>query len=137
MRRKIGSGRVFRQAYRDRHGKRRRTRVWYLKYYIKGKPVVVSSETTDKNEAITLLKQRVADAARQSQSTDLPERVRMGQLFDLLLDWYRMKQRRSTYDVERKIETHLRPWFGNMKAQSVRSAELTRYVRSRRSVKDP
>jgi integrase len=135
MRRNIGSGRVFRQAYWDRHDKRCRTHIWYLKYYIKGKPVVVSSGTTDKDEAITLLKQRVADAARQSALSDLPERVRMGQLFDLLLDWYRMKQRRSTYDVERKIQSHLRPWFGNMKAQSVTSTELTRYVRSRQSSK--
>ena len=135
MRRKIGSGRVFRQAYRDRRGKRRQTHIWYLKYYIRGKPVVVSSGTTEKDEAITLLKQRVADTARQSELTNLPERVRMGQLFDLLLDWYRMKERRSTYDVDRKIQAHLRPWFGNLKAQSLTSAELTRYVRFRRSAK--
>jgi len=137
MRRKIPSGRVFQQAYRDRHGKRRLTRVWYTKFYVNGRPIVASAGTDDRDEAISLLRQRMADAIRQGQFTDLPERVRMGQLFDLLLDWYRLKQRRSTYDVERKIENHLRPWFGKLKAQAVGSTDLVRYIRSRKSLRKP
>ncbi|MCU1336357.1 MAG: phage integrase protein breaking and rejoining enzyme [Bryobacterales bacterium] len=137
MRRTVPSGRIFRQAYRDRHGKRRLTRVWYLKYYVKGKPVVVSSKTEDKTAAITQLTQRVAEASRNSQTVGLHERIRMDQLFDLLLAWYRLKERRSTYDVERKIEKHLRPWFGKLKPQAVGDAERTRYIQFRRAQKRP
>jgi hypothetical protein len=79
---------------------------------VKGKPAVVAAETTDYDEAVALLRQKMAALTPQEQFSEMPERVRMGQLFDLLLDWYRLHEKRSTYDVECKIKSRLRPWFG-------------------------
>jgi Phage integrase family len=135
MRKKIATGSVFRKAYTDRSGRLRHTRTWYLKYYVHGKPVVVSAETEDYDEAVVTLRQKMAEAARQAEFTTHPERVRMEQLFDLLLDFYRKQERRSTYDVERKIEGRLRPWWGKLKAQSVGSTIIDRYVAARRASK--
>lgn len=133
MRKKIASGCVFRRPYRDKKtGEKRLTSAWYIRYYVEGKPITVPSGTEDHDEAVVLLRQKMAGVARQEQYSDLPERVRMGQLFDLILEFNRMKGRRSAYDVERKIESRLRPYFGDMKAQAVTSAVLRKYIADRK-----
>jgi integrase len=135
MRKKIPTGSVFKKVYTDRHGKSRRTHTWYLKYYVHGKPIEISAETEDYDEALTTLRQKMAKAAVQVDYTEHPERVRMAQLFDLLLEFYKKHERRSTYDVEQKIKARLRPWWGKIKAHAVGSAVVDRYVRWRRSAK--
>ena len=133
MRKKISSGSVFQRVYRGRDGKEKRTTTWFLKYYVGGKPTVIPSGTTDHEEAVALLRTKMAAATRQSaEYTDHPERVRMNQLFDLLLEDYRYKERNSTYDVELRVDRHLRPFFGTSKAQEVTSKSIKRYVEARK-----
>ena len=135
MRRKIPSGAVFHKAYTDRNGKPCHTRVWYIKYYVRGKPITLPAETEDYDEAVDFLRKKMAEATQQAEFTAHPERVRMGQLFDLLLEFYRKHERRSTYDVERKIESRLRKYFGRIKANAVTSTVIDRYISSRRAEK--
>lgn len=135
MPKKIATGRVYQKTYRDRQGHKQKTSTWYLKYYVNGKPKDVSSGTSDYDEALAMLRQRMAQTAQQPEYTDHPERVRMSQLFDMLLEDYRMHGRHSTYDVERKIEKRLRPFFGKMKAQSVTSEVIKQYIKSRLAAK--
>ena len=54
----------------------------------------------------------------------------MSELFDMLLEDYRLHERHSTYDVGRKIETRLRKYFGHMKAQNVTSEVIKQYIKS-------
>jgi integrase len=133
VRRKISSGSVFHKAYTDRKGNLCHTRRWYVKYYVHGKPVTLPAETEDYDEAVDFLRKQMACAAAQPDYTSHPQRVRMGQLFDLLLEFYRQQERRSTYDVERKIESRLRPHFGKMKASAISSTVINRYVSSRQA----
>lgn len=81
------------------------------------------------------LRQKMAEAARQSEFTAHPERVRMNQLFDLMLEFYRTQERRSTYDVERKVEGRLRGFWGKLKAQDIGSVLIDRYQAMRRKDK--
>jgi len=131
MKKKIASGSVFRRAYRDRAGKLRRTKVFYLRFFVHGKRITLPAETEDYDEAVDTLRQKTANVSRQAQYSEHSERVRMDQLFDLVLENYRLQERRSTYDVERKIESRLRPYFGRMKAQDVTSQAIRRYSSSR------
>ena len=137
---KITRGSVFQRAYRTREGELRRTRVWYVKFYANGKPVTLPAGKLRHTRSSHFSSPKMADAAEQ-RITDLPERVTMGQLFDLLLEWYRLKERRTTYDLEcliRRVDEeherpgHLRVWFGKMKAQAITSAAIGRYVAARR-----
>jgi integrase len=133
MRKRISSGSVFQRVYRSRDGKERRTKTWFVKYYVGGKPIVIPSGTTDHGEAVALLRNKMAEATRQSADyTNHPERVRMNQLFDLLLEDYRYKERNSTYDVELRVDRHLRPFFGTSKAQEITSKSIKRYVEARK-----
>jgi integrase len=133
MRRKISTGSVFQRPYRDKQtGEKRLTATWFVKYYVSGKPVVVPAGTTAKDEAVAMLRQKMAGVAQQLQFSEHPERVRMDQLFDLMLDIYRRKERSTTYDVEKRVDAHLRPFFGKVKAQAVTPSQLRRYVDARR-----
>jgi integrase len=131
---KIATGSVFQRTYRDRQGRLVKTALWTLKYYVKGesKPRQLSSGTEDYDEALAMLRKRMAEAgAREDDAAD-PERVRMSQLFDLLIADYRYKENESLYDTELRVERHLRPFFGQRKAQAVGTRCLREYVELRR-----
>jgi hypothetical protein len=88
---RIPTGRVYRHSYIDRHGQRRYTETYYVKYYLDGKPIVVATQTEDYDEAVAILRDKMASVARVQSYSDRPERVRMNQLFDLVIDVGRMK----------------------------------------------
>lgn len=137
MSRRIASGTVIQRRYRGSDGKLRKTRVWYAKFYVNGKAVCVPTEKEDRDEAIAFLRRKMAEAESAGFVSAEMGQVKMGALFDLLLKWYGLKERRSAYDVERKIEkaSGLREWFGRMRASQVTGAELARYVAARRKQK--
>src|SRR4051812_31356890 len=107
MRRKIPSGSVFQRTYRDRNGNKHTTATWFLKYYVAGKPVRISAGTEDREEAIRLLRQKLARAARYTEYSENMERVLVDQLFDLVIEDYRFNKRNSSYDLELRVDKHL------------------------------
>jgi integrase len=136
VRKKIPTGSVFRKAYKDRSGQTRHSRTWTVRYYVEGRFIEMATGTQNYDEAVSFLRKKMAALHEQQHVGAHPERVRMGQLFDLLLEVYRTQERRSTYDVERKIESRLRKYFGKLKAMDVTSAVIAEYVRRRRAEKD-
>ena len=141
MAKRVTAGSVFQRVYRDRAGNLCRTKVWYVRYYVNGKPLTLPAGTTDHDEALIFLRRKMADSATMAIS-QFPERVKMHQLFDLVLDFYKLKERRTLYNVEcllrpanpeHDIEPgRLRAWFGPMKAQAITSSLLKRYISERR-----
>jgi len=130
MPKRIPTGRIFQKTYKDRGGVKQKTTTWYLKYYRGGKPVELSSGTEDYDEALKMLRKKMADVG--AAHTDDPDRVTMGQLFDLLLEDYRFKNRKSTYDTELRVDAHLRPFFGEMKVKAIGTTVLKQFVARRR-----
>jgi integrase len=133
--RRIPTGRVFQRPYIDRQGKRRHTATWYAKYYVNGKPVEIATETGDYDEAVAILRDKMAGLASAQAYSDRPERVRMNQLFDLVIEVGRLKGNASQDDVELIIKNRLRPRFGAMLAQRVTNAEIRKYIGERRGEK--
>jgi len=132
MRKKnIPTGSVFQRTYRDRHGRLVKTASWHLKYYVKGNVVQVPSGTDDYDEALAMLRKRMAEACNREDYSEQPERVRMDQLFDLLVHDYKFKQRKSTDDTETRVDSHLRPFFGARKAQTIGTTVLRHYTELR------
>jgi hypothetical protein len=126
MRKRIAAGSVFQRTYRDRNGVHRKTHTWFLKYYVNGKPLVVPSRTEDYSEAVSMLRQRIAKAARFAEYSSEPEHVLVDQLLDLVIEDYRFHRRNSTYDAEHRIQKHLRPAFGQKKAGVLTTTAITR-----------
>ena len=87
MRKRISAGSVFQKTYNDRRGRNRKTSTWYLKYYVRGKAIELSSGTSDYDEALTMLRKRMADAplnhatsrsvSRWVSSSTRPRRLRV------------------------------------------------------------
>jgi integrase len=132
VRKKIPTGSVFHKAYKDRSGQTRHSRTWSIRYYVNGRPVEMATGTEDYDEAVAFLRKKMALLNEHQHMSAHPERVRMGQLFDLLLEFYRIQERHSIYDVERKIESRLRKYWGNLKANvDITSPVIAEYTRSR------
>lgn len=131
MPKKIRTGRVYKKTYRDRAGKTQRTSTWYLKYYVNGSAVESSSGTEDYDEAVRMLKKCVAAAVDRPHSKHI-EHVVLDQLLDLLIEDYRYSERKTTYDTELRVNAHLRPYFGQMKAHTLGTNAIRQYVAHRR-----
>ena len=100
MRRKIAAGSVFRKTYKDRHGRTRKTATWFLKFHLNGEPIELSTGTSDYDEALGLLREKMAAAARKSYShTQDPDKVTVNQLLDLVVEDYRESKRSTTDDT--------------------------------------
>ena len=128
MRKKIPAGSVFQRTYRDKEGNRRKTATWFIHYYINGKPVRLPTGTKDREEAIRILREKLAKASRYNEYSEHVELVPVNQLLDLVIEDYRLSNRSTTYDAERRIEKHLRPFFGNTKAIAVTTAAIKKYT---------
>jgi hypothetical protein len=130
MGKKNSRGRVFQRSYRDRKGELQKTSTWFLKYQVGGKPVIISTGTQDHEEAVLMLRRKMAKAA-QLNRWDEPDYVLADQLLDLVIEDYRSKRRHTTYDVEHRVAKHLRPFFGMKKPFEITLTLLDEYVRSR------
>ena len=133
MRKKISTGSVFQRTFRDREGRLQRTATWHLKYYVRGKAVRVATGTENYDEALAMLRKKMAEAPHRH--TEEPSLVKMDQLFDLLVEDYRYNARKSAYDTRLRVDSHLRPFFGERKAQSITTTVLREYVDCRRRQK--
>jgi integrase len=131
MRSRIPTGMIFQRTYRDRHGRLCKTKTWTLKYYIHGKEVRVSTGTDSREEAISILQNRMAKVARYAQYSVHIEQVRVDQLLDLVVEDYRFYKRSTTYDCELRIDRHLRPFLGQRKAIEVTTTVIRDYTMGR------
>ena len=131
MRRKIPTGSVYQSSYRGRDGKRHKSTTWFLKYYVNGKPLRESTGTENRNEAIRILRQKMAKSARYSEYSEQLERVLVDQLLDLVIEDYRFNQRSTTYDAGLRVDKHLRPFFAQKKAVEVTSPIIKKYTSAR------
>ena len=113
----------------------RRGAIWWVKYFRAGEPFYESSQSREKEDAERLLKQRQGEIATGRFAGLGPERVRVGELLDDVLEDYRLQKRASTKDAETRIRLHLRPEFGGIRAADLGTREITRYILKRRDEK--
>lgn len=60
--------------------------------------------------------------------SDETSRISLNQLLDLVIEDYRSKDRHTTYDVEHRVDKHLRPFFGTKAPFEITVALLEQYV---------
>lgn len=132
MRKKITAGSVYKKTYTDRRGRTRKSKTWYLKFYVNGKPLEVSTGTSNYDDALILLREKTAAAAKKSYVySDDVNKVTVNQLLDLVIEDYRDSKRNSTDDTKKRIDKHLRPFFGRQRACDIGTKLLKEYRRNR------
>ena len=122
MARTRGSGSIFKQ---------RGSRIWWIKYYRHGVPYRESAHTTDRAKARKFLSRRLAEIATGTFNGLEVERITIAELADGFLRDYKVNGRRSLDDVEARWRLHIQPFFASMRAASVTSDLLARYVDER------
>src|SRR5215212_2536105 len=112
---------------------RQRGRVWWIRYYRDGKRHEESSGSSKETDARRLLRLREGDIER-----GLPVSARIGRLrfeeaaHDLLND-YRTNGKATLKDLERRVDLHLRPFFGGRRLSAIATSDIRQYVVERQA----
>jgi integrase len=103
---------------------------WWVAYYASGKETRESAHSTNRSDAVRLLKRRIAEVASGRFVGPKPERVTFDNLATLLVNDYRESGRRSLARVELSI-AHLRRTFGLRRALDITRPRIDAYIAAR------
>lgn len=123
MRRSKGSGSVF------KHGA-----VWWIKYYLNGKPIRENSQCRLEADAKKLLRQRLGQITVGRFVGLQPERVTVNELAEDIRADYSVNERASKEDLEFRLK-HLLPYMGHLRAHEVGTDLIKQYVAQRQQEK--
>ena len=108
-----------------------RGNIWWVQVYIDGKPVIQSSKSTRKSDAVNLRNQLLAKKERGELHGGKSEKVSIGELLD---DVLKSDIKESTrYIWEKVVEKNIRPFFGSMKAKRLSTDRMDDYRQKRKA----
>src|SRR5579862_4044318 len=105
----------------------RRGSVWWIKYYRNGIPMRESSGSDKETVAKSLLRKQLGDIERGVPVTPQLNRCTFNELAADVLNDYRVNQRRTIKDAERRIK-RLDGAFGDRKAANITVADVREYI---------
>jgi len=108
-----------------------RGQIYWIKYYRNGQPFRESSQSDSYQEAERLLKKRQGEIVTGKFAGLAIERIRMSELFDDVLEDYRVNRRKSLVQLESRLKNHVRPAFGQNRASEFSTSHIKRYVAQR------
>jgi integrase len=123
MPRPRGSGSIYQQPG---------SAVWWIKYYRNGKPYRESTHTTEKRKAGRFLSKRLAEVTTGDFCGPQAERTRVSELAEEMLRDYRVNDRKSLELTEQRWQKYLLPFFGQLRAVSVTTDLINRYIEQRK-----
>jgi integrase len=106
-----------------------RGEIWWVQVYVDGKPIIQSSKSTKKTEAVKLRNKLLAKKERGELSGGRPEKVLIGELLD---DVLKSDIKDTTrYIWEKVIGKNIRPFFGKLRAQRLSTDHMDEYRKKR------
>jgi len=105
--------------------------IWMLKYYREGRPIVQSSGTDNKTDAKKALGDLETDIHRGLPVTAKVGRLRFDEAAADLVNEYKVNNRRSLDELERRLTKHLKPFFGGRRMSTITAADVRTYVTQR------
>jgi site-specific recombinase XerD len=120
-----GAGSVFQRTYRDTHGKKKRTKNWYIEYVVGGRTIREATEYGKRSDAIEFLKKRVSDAL--NGKIVLSNQVTFDDLQNLIVTDYRNNGRKSLAHLEQVRLPKLADVFAGTKTIDITTAAVERY----------
>jgi integrase len=107
----------------------RRDNIWWIKYYRNGKAFRESSKSRNVADAKRLLRRREGEIATGEFLA--AERVRFEELAADFLTDYRANNRKSYIWAKRRLEQHLTPFFGGLRALEITTDQIRAYTEKR------
>lgn len=131
MARRPQFGRIFRRTWKKADGTLTELPTFWIEYYQNGKQRRESSHSEKYTDAERLLKRRHAEIVMGKGPRIGLEKVRVEALLDLLLADYEVNGK--SLDWAKYVDGHLRPVFGGMRAASIGTSAIARYISDRRN----
>lgn len=107
--------------------------IWWLKYYQHGRAIRETSGTDNKAAAGRMLRLREGDIAKGIPVAPKLGRITFDEAAADLINDYKTNKRKTTKDVERKINLHLRPFFGRYLLANITTAQIRAFAASRQA----
>jgi integrase len=123
-------GRIFKRKWKNPAGIAVELPIWWIEYYQSGVQRRESSKSEKYSDAEALLKRRQAEITTGTAPCISVDKVKVASLLDMLLADYELNQKSLGW--AKYVDAHLRPVFGGLKARSVGTSTITRYVAQRR-----
>jgi integrase len=131
-----GHGFIYQPTYRDKKtGELKHSGIWWMQFETNDRPVRRSTGCRVQSEAFTELLKVAGKRVAGQISGSAPERVRINDLLDLLITDY--AEKRTLYGFKSRVERHLRPMFGDMKAVDLTTKDLKKFVDLARNGRNP
>ena len=103
---------------------------WQIRYWNGTHQIRESTHTTDRKEALELLQKRLGVVTQHGGGA---HQVTINALLNLLLKDYRDQDRASLYTTELRVEKHVRPAFGKLRASKLTTGHVREYKEMRRA----
>jgi hypothetical protein len=107
-----------------------RGNIWWVQVYVDGKPIIQSSKSDKKSEAVKLRNRLLAKKERGDICGGKPSTVLVNELLD---DVLKSDIKESTrYIWQKVVEKNIRPFFGKFKAQRLSTDHMDAYREKRK-----
>src|SRR5262245_4125073 len=126
-------GQVFQRTYRGADGVRKTCETWTLRYYRNGRAIQEPTKFTSKTAAKNLLKLREGDIVKGVPISARGLRLTFDEAVAAVVTEYQMNRRRTTDCVQRRIDLHLRPFFGGRRMVEISTDQIRRYIVERQT----
>lgn len=110
---------------------RQRGKIWWIRYYRDGRRYEESAKSGRKGDAIDLLRTREGAIANGAPMTSQIGRLTFDDAVADVVTDYRVNNKRTLADVERRIKLHMRPYFRGRKMVGISTADVRAYVAHR------
>jgi integrase len=111
-----------------------RGQIWWAQYYIRGQCIRESSRSSNRADAVRLLKQRTSEAASGKPTGPQVEKTSFEDIASILVSDYRANGRKSLARIEDALG-HLGSYFGGYRAHDITGDSVTSYVTFRQEQK--
>jgi integrase len=123
-----GTGNVYQPTYRDKQtGDVRTAAVWWVRWAYRGRILRQSSHSTNRSDAVKLLKRKLGEVGRGRVYSPEVERTDVRDLCQMLRNDYRANERRSLSRVEASL-AHLTAYFDGTRACDLTTDRIIAYV---------
>lgn len=130
MKAKLGS--LYQRKKKLPDGTQQLLPTWWIKYSKNGEVIRESSGSDKRADAEKLLKARVGEIVTGKFLVLGPERIRLAELFQDVIEDYEATDRRTISDVRSRLKNHLSPFFDEIRAAEFSTQHVKRYVAKRR-----
>jgi integrase len=131
MKNERGLGFVYCPKYRDRKtGEVRTSPTWWVSFNINGRQIRLSSKSSNRNDAVRLLKRKLAEAQAGHPVGTQIDRTTFADMSRILIERYKASNLRSLKSTMFRLK-RLDAFFGNYQARDVTADKVTSYIAER------